>query len=267
MGCGVASDPFDFSKSLGVSTGDIVKNAKTGLKIGRSISAWNLRRSLERQGYDPLTIEAAVEARKTGRNPAAILQRAKEAYAIRDRQAEMRANPPPIHGSARWADATDLGTAGLFLPPDRRRIGLGTFDGDQVSWDGESHLLTVAPTRTGKSALQIIPTLLAYEGSAVVLDPKGELYRYTARWRAQNVGPVHAINPFDMPGIPATSAFNPLDGVTDSQSALELAELLYPRTHDEKQQFFENEAIAFLAAAVEFTVRDQRLWHRIEGVI
>lgn len=268
MGLGVAKGPLDFPKSFGLPGGGIVKSFQTGAWIGRSVSAWRYKQRLERSGYDPLTIEAAVEARRAGRDPEAILRQAEQAYELRERQAAMRANPPPIHGSARWASVADLEGAGLLHPANGRTIALGTTSGNQpVSWNGESHLLTVAPTRTGKSAMQIIPTLLTYQGSAVVMDPKGELWQHTARWRAAHVGPVHVINPFDVAEVPATAAFNPLDSVTDSQSALELAEILYPRTHDEKQQFFENEAIAFLTATAEFTARFAPPSHRNLGTI
>ena len=256
--------PFDIAKALGLPGGDVIR---AGVELGRVISVGGYKRRLEKEGYDPLTIEAAAEAYKARGNPELVLKRARQAYELRAKQSEMRANPPPIHGSARWANASDLTRAGLIAGASGRNITLGTFEGSPVAWDGESHLLTIAPTRTGKSAMQIIPTLLTYRGSAMVLDPKGELYRHTARWRADNVGPVHLVNPFDLAGLPPTSAFNPLDGVTDAQSALELAEILHPRTDDEKQRFFDNEAIAFLTAVLEFTARFARGPHRSLGTI
>lgn len=257
----MAKDPFDLAKSLGLPGNEIVRSIQTGIHLGRKISAWRYRQRLEKEGYDPLTIETALEAYKAGRDPVLILERAKQAYDLRQKQAEMRLNPPPIHGSARWSTEIDLARAGLLRHPDGRSIPLGLFGGNPVAWDGESHLLTIAPTRTGKSHLQIIPTLLTYRGSAVVLDPKGELVRYTARWR-QTLGPVHVFNPFEMPDLPETSALNPLDAVTDAQSALKLAEILYPRTSDDRQRFFDDEAIGFLAAALEFTARFAPTSHR-----
>lgn len=263
----MSKGPFDLGKSLGLPGGDFIRAIQGGYELGRSIKAGKFKRKLEQEGYDPLTAEAAAEAVKAGRDPSPILQQAQKAYELREKQAAMRLNPPPVHGSARWATAADLAAAGLLRAVDDRSIDLGTCEDSPVVWDGESHLLTVAPTRTGKSIMQIIPALLTYKGSVVVLDPKGEIYSHTGRWRAENVGPVHVINPFGVPDIPATAAFNPLDGVTDSQSALELAEILYPRTHDEKQQFFENEAIAFLTAVVEFTARFAPDSHRNLGNI
>lgn len=104
--------------------------------------------------------------------------------------------------------------------------------------------------------MQIIPNLLRYKGSAVVLDPKGELAAVTADWRRANVGPVHILNPFELaPFGHQTAAINPLDHVKNAQDALKLAEMIYPRTQDDKQKFFDNEAIGFLAGAIEFTAR------------
>jgi type IV secretory pathway TraG/TraD family ATPase VirD4 len=60
-------------------------------------------------------------------------------------------------------------------------------------------LLTIAPTRTGKSTMHVKPA-----ESAVVLDPSALSSDQSVRT-------------------------NPLDGVTDSQSALELAEIAHPR--------------------------------------
>jgi len=45
------------------------------------------------------------------------------------------------------------------------------------------HLLSVAPTRSGKGVSLIIPNLLLYWGSAIVIDPKGENAWITAEYR------------------------------------------------------------------------------------
>jgi type IV secretion system protein VirD4 len=93
-----------------------------------------------------------------------------------------------------------------------------------VHWDGDGHLLTLAPTRSGKSVTTIIPNLLRHRGSAVVLDPKGELYEATSAWRAANVGPVNRIASFDDGSDPKTSnfpkhGFNPLARIRSQHHA------------------------------------------------
>jgi type IV secretion system protein VirD4 len=45
------------------------------------------------------------------------------------------------------------------------------------------HMLTIAPTRSGKGVSQIVPNLLTYRGSVLVIDPKGENAWITAARR------------------------------------------------------------------------------------
>ena len=51
--------------------------------------------------------------------------------------------------------------------------------------DGNGHLLTIAPTRAGKGTGQIIPNLLSWAGSVLVIDIKGENYLHSAGYREQ----------------------------------------------------------------------------------
>ncbi len=69
----------------------------------------------------------------------------------------------------------------LLRHPDTNQV-LG-----QIHWDKVGHLLTVAATQKGKSSTLVVPNLLRYRGSCVVLDPKGELYRDNRRM-ASNPG-------------------------------------------------------------------------------
>lgn len=80
----------------------------------------------------------------------------------------------------------------------------------------EHHTLIVARTRTGKGTRVIVPTLLRYTGSVMVIDPKGENAAITARTRAGFTA-VHIINPwgelsgtFKKLGAPPAT-YNPLD--------------------------------------------------------
>ena len=186
-------------------------------------------------------------------------QMEEEQAAERRRQDELVRNPPPLHGSAHWATASELRQAELLRNlaafDDPASLVLGTLPGaagfdrpqGQIHWDGEGHLLTVAPTRSGKSTMLIVPNLLRYRGSAIVLDPKGELYRDTSAWRAAHVGPVYRIAPFDT----ATDAFNPLEAVRDASDARALADLMIPDDPN-AQDYFKKDAIAYLYALILF---------------
>jgi len=255
----MSNNIFDPKNVFGGSSGGAVKYFNMGANGARSIQAWSLKRRLTKEGFDIHTVEAAATALKAGHNPEPIIQRALEDARARKQQAELKRSPPPIHGSARWSNPTELNNVGLTKSNIGHGLSFGTHKNSAVTWEGESHLLTVAPTRTGKGTMQIIPNLLQYKGSCVVLDPKGEMYEATSKWRRENVGPVYALNPFNMPITPPegkieqfTHAFNPLDTVTDNLSATKLAEMVFPRNDDDRSAFFDSEAIGFLSGVIEF---------------
>lgn len=76
-----------------------------------------------------------------------------------------------------------------------------------ITHDGNSHLITVAPTGAGKNVSSATPNTVTYNGSLVVLDPKNrELTSISARTRRQ-IGPVFELAPFS----DRTDSFNPLD--------------------------------------------------------
>ena len=87
------------------------------------------------------------------------------------------------HGSARWATKKEVKKAGLYAP---RGTVLGKYQGRILRHDGPEHTLLCGPTRSGKGVSTIIPTLLDWPESTLVLDPKdGENYDVTAQWRRQ----------------------------------------------------------------------------------
>jgi type IV secretion system protein VirD4 len=68
---------------------------------------------------------------------------------------------------------------------------------DLISYGGESHLVTVAPSRSGKARDVLIPALLSpHIGSAIIVDPKGQLAAVTARQRRGNGRRVYCLSPF-----------------------------------------------------------------------
>jgi type IV secretion system protein VirD4 len=87
------------------------------------------------------------------------------------------------HGSARWARPREVRRAGLR---GQHGVVVGRFKGQLLLDDGETHVLLCGPTRSGKGTGVIIPTLLSWQESALVLDPKdGENADVTAPWRGQ----------------------------------------------------------------------------------
>jgi type IV secretion system protein VirD4 len=85
----------------------------------------------------------------------------------------------------------------------------------------------------------IIPHLLRYEGSAFILDPKGENAKATGRRRAQLNKKVHYLDPFGISGKPQ-SRFNPLSRFTPANMEAEskaLAAALFLVTDRERDHW------------------------------
>lgn len=128
------------------------------------------------------------------------------------------------HGTARFAEAADLQRRGLLT--GRGYICGRTKAGRMVRFDEPGHLLTVAPTRTGKGVGAVIPNALTHPGSLIAIDPKGENARVTARARRTLGQVVHVLDPFDVSGE-FTSRFNPLDFIrVGTEDAPEDADLV-----------------------------------------
>lgn len=81
-----------------------------------------------------------------------------------------------------WGGLRELRAAGLL---DRRGAILGLFAGRVLSTTDLRPTLVTGGTRSGKGRGHVIPTLLSWEESVLVHDPKRELWRLTAGWRAR----------------------------------------------------------------------------------
>jgi len=155
------------------------------------------------------------------------------------------------HGSARFATDAEsrayAGDSGLLIGRDRKT-------GKPLRYPGPAHLLTIAPTRTGKGVGTIIPNLLDYPGPVVCIDPKGENARITARHRGK-FGQVHILDPFGVTGL-AGAAFNPLDridpaGLDLADDCMTLADaLVYDAPGEAGEAHWNEEAKALIAGII-----------------
>jgi type IV secretion system protein VirD4 len=155
-------------------------------------------------------------------------------------------NPPtqPILGWNLGVEKTAIGFR--KHDPGRRRPEEGP-----ISDAGDGHLMTIAPTGAGKGRSVIIPTLLSYDGSVIVIDPKGENYEVTARRRREMGQAVFKLDPFRVTGnyshtFNALDAFDPYapDGY---DQAMSMAELLMPRIRT-SDPFWDDSARLLVAA-------------------
>jgi len=135
-------------------------------------------------------------------------------------------NRPPC--AIWWTKEQVLGNARLEHASDK--IFLGRVDQKLIGLSDDRHIVTVAGSRGGKSACVLIPNLKLYPGSALVIDPKGELAHETAVHRRDALGQdVHVLDPWRVSGVPEgfQSAFDPLAQLReDPGSLIDNADLL-----------------------------------------
>jgi type IV secretion system protein VirD4 len=197
--------------------------------------------------------------------------------------------PSDAYGTARFAGWGDLmrgrllsdsgvilGRLGLTAPPPRLqavrsllspskppeqacRQFVAAFGGSRQARDGFIrtndfvHLATFSPAGGGKSVSTLVPNLLSYAGNCVVVDPKGELYKLTAKHRRKKFG--HRIVRLDAAGLcgPGSDKLNPYDWI-DPQAkdfidrCRDLANMLVVRTGKEQDPHWNDSAENIIAA-------------------
>jgi type IV secretion system protein VirD4 len=125
---------------------------------------------------------------------------------------------------------------------------------EPLTYSGDGHVITVAPTRSGKGRGALVPNLLTNPASVAVFDPKGDLYRMTARRRREMGQRVIRIDPCQVIG-PGSDNLNPMDIFkldnadleTDAQS---LAEWLSQGNRGTKEPFWDVSGAALHSALI-----------------
>lgn len=104
-------------------------------------------------------------------------------------------------GRTHWQKAAEMGRNGFFGKPGTGfilgKMGKPKSRGKLITSKVFPHALIVAPTGRGKTTGFVIPNLLTFKGSAVVLDVKGENFEHTARHRASEGDKVFRFAPTD----------------------------------------------------------------------
>jgi type IV secretion system protein VirD4 len=170
-----------------------------------------------------------------------------------------RAPAATAFGSAQWMPrkAVRRMTEGGGLVIGREDRNGGRF----LRYGGPAHLITLAPTRTGKGVGTIIPNLLTATRSVMVIDPKGENAAVTWRTRSR-FGPVHVLDPFGVTGLPPASC-NPLDridpfAIDAAEDAALLADaLIADPPHQVAEAHWNEEAKALLAGLILFVAAEE----------
>ncbi|MCC6714700.1 MAG: conjugal transfer protein TraG [Gammaproteobacteria bacterium] len=151
------------------------------------------------------------------------------------------------YGSARWAEATEIRKAGLTGPEG---VFLGLHSGRYLRHEGPEHVLTFAPTRSGKGVGLVVPTLLTWPASAVVHDIKGENWNLTAGWRSR-FSYCLLFNPTDT----RSAGYNPLlevrRGAHEVRDVQNIADILVdPEGALERRNHWEKTSHALLVGAI-----------------
>lgn len=121
-----------------------------------------------------------------------------------------------LHGDARFANASEVARAGLTGDAGNTpSILVGRHRGRFLALPGQLSVMLSAPTRSGKGVGVVIPNLLNWPDSVVVLDIKGENYAITAGYRAEHGQAVYAFSPFD--DSAHSHRWNPLSAVRTSE--------------------------------------------------
>ena len=79
-------------------------------------------------------------------------------------------------GSSQWAGDKELKRSGLL---NSKGVFIGRTEDNYIRHDGPEHVMTFAPTRSGKGVGLVIPTLLSWPHSTVIHDIKGENWELT----------------------------------------------------------------------------------------
>ncbi|WP_424973310.1 type IV secretory system conjugative DNA transfer family protein [Dinoroseobacter sp. S76] len=110
-----------------------------------------------------------------------------------------------------------------FWSYETGKVFLGVSGQQVIGVSDNRHLLTIAGSRSGKGTSAIVPNLLLYPGSVLVIDPKGENASLTAERRGKGNGipegglhqDVYVIDPFGVAKVDDAyrAGFNPLAGL------------------------------------------------------
>jgi type IV secretion system protein VirD4 len=131
--------------------------------------------------------------------------------------------------------------------------------GELVTYSGDGHLITFAPTGTGKTSGPVITNSLTWPGQLIVLDMKGEVYAATAQARRDMGQDVYVI---DLRDGSDSGSLNPLDlaarcGTDPAATGRSFAAELIERGSDERDRFWNDWSETMIGAATAWLLADR----------
>ncbi len=158
-----------------------------------------------------------------------------------------------VMGKARLATLKD---AADFRLRDKHGIVLGLKQGLLLRNDGDQHVMVIGSPGQGKSRGFVIPTMMSFKGSQMVLDMSGELFEETSGYLKDQGYEIFLL----APGSRFTDGYNPLDlisadpsqRITDLQKLTQM--LLPERLRSDSSDFWEESARILLTAMLGFVL-------------
>jgi type IV secretion system protein VirD4 len=131
--------------------------------------------------------------------------------------------------------------------------------GELISYGGDGHLITFAPTGTGKTSGPVICNALTHPGQLIVIDIKGEVHKATAKARIDMGQQVHVLDMRD--DAPLAGSLNPLDlaarsGTDVAAVARSFAVEIIERTGGERDLFWLEWAEIMLTGGICWLLAD-----------
>lgn len=133
-----------------------------------------------------------------------------------------------LYGDARFAKFSEVKKSGLL---DGEGIIVGKLKDKYLQLKGQLHVILSAPTRSGKGVGAVIPNLLSWAYSVVVLDIKQENWDTTSEYRSKHGQDCFLFNPLTTDY--RTHRYNPLSYISDNPDFMindiqKIANMLFP---------------------------------------
>ncbi|HVK80264.1 MAG TPA: type IV secretory system conjugative DNA transfer family protein [Verrucomicrobiae bacterium] len=201
----------------------------------------------------------------------------------RPRTTRSKRKPVEAPGQGLRPEVMDLLLGWKSEHGDKDRMGFGAPRAADAAIEGEvpivygedRHLVTIAPTGAGKGRGVIIPNLLRFEGSVIVIDPKGETWHVTHRRRKEMGQEVRLLDPFGAVSK-KTDSLNPFDlfdrpGALLDADAEMLASLLAGDVGFHKEPFWDNWGRSLMsgviAAVAETSTKSERHFGKVREIL
>jgi type IV secretion system protein VirD4 len=131
--------------------------------------------------------------------------------------------------------------------------------GDLITYSGDGHLITFAPTGAGKTSGPVICNALKHPGQLVVLDMKGEIHEATAGARRAMGQKVHVL---DLRDNQPSDSLNPLDliaryGTEPAVMARSFAAEFIARAAEESDRFWNDSAETMITGGIAWLFADR----------